>query len=388
MKILIISMAAMAETSGPASRCRLLAKGFMKAGMEVATCCAEDVNFRPLEGIRNYYLDIPMPMGLPEPIAKSVFPFAQKIGITSRKRVDSFDQVLFMTGNLEYKYIKNSVSSIRKAISEFHPDIVYSEFNISAIIAARIERITLYCTISYPTQHEYAHKPGLAKDLNRYLEEMGLIPVKSALQLFDLADRSFCPSIPELEPIKKDNVFFCGTLKGIRNHAHIGSRKNIVVYMGNGTISAKYMKKVITEAFSGSRYEVYIASSYLKKEDSGNIHIAPRWDFEELLEEAVLYINHGGQNSMVDGLIHGVPQIVIPGNVFERKYNAECIDKKKAGVIVPTGKFTPDVIRSNAERLIGSEEISNNASELGAKLLYAGGVETILQNTVIANKEI
>lgn len=116
MKILIVSMAAMAETSGPASRCRSLAEGFMKAGMEVDTCCAEDVNFRPLEGIRNYYLDIPMPMGLPEPIAKRVFPFAQKTGITSRKRVDSFDQVLFMTGNLEYKYIKNSVSSIRKAM--------------------------------------------------------------------------------------------------------------------------------------------------------------------------------------------------------------------------------------------------------------------------------
>lgn len=158
--------------------------------------------------------------------------------------------------------------------------------------------------------------------------------------------------------------------------------------MGNGTISAKNMKKVITKAFSGSRYEVYIASSYLEKEDLGNIHIAPRWDFEELLEEAVLFINHGGQNSMADGLIHGVPQIVIPGNVFERKYNAECLEKKNAGAVVPAGKFTPDVIRRNAERLIGSEEIRNNASELGAKLLYAGGVETILQNTVIANKEI
>ncbi|MBP3233546.1 MAG: hypothetical protein J6M65_03880, partial [Eubacterium sp.] len=111
---------------------------------------------------------------------------------------------------------------------------------------------------------------------------------------------------------------------------------------------------------------------------SGNIHIAHRWNFEELLEEAVLFINHGGQNSVVDGLIHGVPQIVIPGNVFERKYNAECLEKKNAGAIVTTGKFSSDVIRSNAERLIVSEEIRNNACELGAKLLYAGGVETIM----------
>ena len=379
MKILIVSMAAMAETSGPSSRCRLFVEGFAGAGLEVATCRAEDVNFKPFDGIKNFYLDVPMPMGLPAPIAKRVFPFAQKTGITSRKKVDSFDQVLFMTGNLDYNYIKKSVSSVRKAISEFHPDIIYSEFNISAMIAARIEGIPLCCTVSYPTQHEYAHKTGLAKGLNRYLEETGLPHVDSALQLFDLADRSFCPSVPELEPIEKDNVFFCGTLKEKREYAHTGSREKIVVYMGNGTISAKIMKKVITQAFSGSRYEVYIASSYLEKEDAGNIHVAPRWDFEELLEEAVIFINHGGQNSIADGLIHGVPQIVVPGNVFERRYNAECLEKSNAGAVVAAGQFTSDVIRSTAETLIGSKEIRNNARELGEKLLRAGGAETVLR---------
>ena len=379
MKILLVPMAAMAETSGPSSRCRLLAESFAKAGAEVATCRAEDVNFKLFEGIRNFFLDVPMPMGLPAPIAKRMFPIAQKTGITARKKVDSFDQVLFMTGNLDYGYIKKSVASVRKAINEFHPDIVYSEFNISAMIAARIEGVLLCCTVSYPTQHEYANKPGLAKGLNRYLGEEGLPRVDSALHLFDLADKSFCPSIPELEPIKKPDVTFCGTLKVGREYAHSGSRDKIVVYMGNGTVSAGKMKKVITGAFTGSKYEVYIASSYLEKEDAGNIHIAPRWDFEELLEEAVLFINHGGQNSMADGLIHGVPQIVVPGKVFERKYNAGCIEKNNAGALVTAGEFTSDVIRRKAEMLISSEEVRDNARRLGSKLLNAGGTETILR---------
>jgi len=384
MKILIAPMAAMAETSGPSSRCRLLAEGLAKEGLEVATCQSEDVNFRHVEGIKNYFLDIPMPLGLPAPVAKRIFPLAQKTGITSRKKVDSFDQVLFVTGNLDLDYIRKSVASLRSAISEFKPDIVYSEFNISAMIAARIQGIPLYCSVSYPTQHEYAHKTGLAKGLNRYLEETGLPPVASALQLFDFADKTFCPSIPELEPIKKDNVSFCGTLKGKREHVHTGKRDSIVVYMGNGTISAKKTRKVITEAFGGSGYEVYIASSYLEKEDVGNIHIAPRWDFTELLEKAVLFINHGGQNSMADGLIYGVPQIVVPGNVFERRYNAGCIEKNRAGVMLEAKGFTSDVIRSNAERIIGSEEIRNNAQELGIKLLCAGGVETVLSEILKA----
>lgn len=378
-RILIVPMSAMAETSGPSTRCRLLAQGLRSAGFDVATCMAEDVNYKPIEEIQNFFLDIPMPFGLPAPIASRTFPIAQKLGITARKQVDSFDQVLFMTGNLDYSYIKKSVASVRRAIREYHPDIVYSEFNISAMIAAKREGVPLFSTVSYPTQHGYANNPGLASDLNRYLNEEGLSRVDSALQLFDLADKAFCPSIPELEPIKKDNLYFCGTIKKKKELVSAGNRDKIVVYIGNGTISAKRVRKVISEAFAGSSYKVYIASSYLAKEDVGNIHIAPRWNFDELLDEALLFINHGGQNSVVDGLIHGVPQIMIPGKVFERKYNAECIEKNNAGLLVPSKDFSSDVIRSYAERLISSELIRSSAAELGEKLLAAGGMETIIR---------
>lgn len=378
MKILIVPMAAMAETSGPSSRCRLLAEGFAREGFKVATCRAEDVNYRPVEGIRNYFLDVPMPLGLPAPVAERIFPIAQKTGISSRKRVDSFDQVLYLTGNLDYQYIKKSVDSIRKAIRENRPHIVYSEFNIHAIVAALIERVTLYTTVSFPTQYKYASDPALAKGLNRYLREEGIPEVESALQLFCLADKSFCPSIPELEPIERRQVFFCGTMKEIKDRDTSQKRNKIVVYMGNGSISANDMKKVITEAFSGSGYEVYIASSYLEKEDNANIHTAAYWDFEELLDEAVLFINHGGQNSIADGLIHGVPQIAVPGKVFERVYNARSIEKNNAGVLMPEKEFISENIRRIAEELISSEEIKKNARELGEKLRSKGGVRAII----------
>ena len=87
MRVLIVPMAAMAETCGPSSRCRMLASAFVKAGIETATCMAEDVNYRRIEGVKNYFLDIPMPLGMPKLIATRTFPIAQKLGITSRKEV-------------------------------------------------------------------------------------------------------------------------------------------------------------------------------------------------------------------------------------------------------------------------------------------------------------
>ena len=377
MKVLLVPMAAMAETSGPSGRCRLLAEGFKDAGIETATCMAEDVNYKTIAGIYNYHLDTPMPFGLPKAIGSRTFPIAQKLGITSKKTVYSFDEVLWFTGNLDPAYLRKSVESIRKAIRDFRADAVYSEFNISAIIAAKLEEIPVYTTVSFPTQHEYAHRTELAKGINMVLSEYGLSEIESALKLFDLADKSFCPSIKKLEPLNKDNVFFCGALKSVHVNESSSKRDKILVYMGNGTISPHKMLNVIIDAFWGSKYRVYIASASLKEKTVKNIHIAKRWDFDTLLDESVLFINHGGQNSIVDGLIHKVPQIMVPGKVFERKYNADSVAHNKAGVAVPVKKFNSSDISVIAEQAIMSGELSRNAALLGRELADAGGINVI-----------
>ncbi|MEE3400069.1 MAG: nucleotide disphospho-sugar-binding domain-containing protein [Eubacterium sp.] len=388
MKILVVPMAAMAETAGPSSRCRQLVEGFRFAGIDVATCRAEDVNYKSIDGVQNYFLDIPMPMGLPKPIATRTFPIAQKLGITSKKTVNSFDQVLRFTGNLDYKYLKKSVESVRNAIQEYNPDIVYSEFNISAIVATKKEGIPLYTTVSYPTQHEYAHDSRLTGGLNHLLDKMRLPRVYSALQLFDWADKRFCPSIRELEPIEElkgeeDSICYCGTFKAAEEIGSkkigLSSRDKILVYMGNGTVSVTKTLSVIQAAFAGSKYEVYLATSYLPEETIDNIHIAPRWDFSKLLDEALVYINHGGQNSIVDGLLHGVPQIMVPGKVFERKYNAESVADADAGIVIDFRDFDAVHVKNAFEKITSSDIMSDSSRKLGDLLRNAGGITNIIK---------
>lgn len=388
MRILLVPMAAMAETGGPAARTRQLAAGFMRAGFEVGVCAARDVNYRQIEGTREFPLAVPMPMGLPAPIARRTFPVARKLGITARKEVHSFDEVLRFTGNLSYDYLKRSVEEVRSAIKQFAPDYVYSEFNISAIIAARAEGVRVACSVSRPTQSGFACAPQLARGVNRLLDELGLTKVNSALQLFEQADVRICPSIPELEPMG-DDVVYCGTLKAAAADAGAAApagadaaRNNIVVYMGNGTVSASGMLDVVRGAFGDSGREVYVASSYLDEADYGNVHVASRWDFGELLPGACLFINHGGQNSIVDGLLNGVPQMVVPGKVFERKYNAESIASAGAGAVLDHNDFKAENVRALAGRLMDDEAMRQAAADLGNKLRAAGGVETIVRALV------
>lgn len=156
MRVLIVSMAAMAETAGSFSRMVLLAKALKEANIDTAVCLAKDVNYRPIDGVKSYFLSTPMPLGLPKMMAKHTFPIAQKIGITSRKSVNSFDDVLHLTGNTDYRYLKK-----------------------------------IFITASIPTQYGYANTPRYAGGVNKLLEEYGMAPVKSCLELFSWADKKF-----------------------------------------------------------------------------------------------------------------------------------------------------------------------------------------------------
>lgn len=368
-------MAAMAETGGPVSRSMALAKYLKSEGIETATCIAEDVNYRKIYDITNYFLNVPTPMGVPKVVGKYIFPIVQKLGLTSKKTVRSFDEVLLLTGNLNYRYLKKSVESIRQAIRQFNPDILYSEFNISALIAAKLENIRLYITTSFPTRHNYANNPKLSKELNRLLKEYNLDAVESALQLFDYADKKFCLSIEELEPLK--DAIFCGVWKTVKP---IETRRNkILVYMGNGTISARKLKNEITKAFNETNYEVFITSSYLKACDNKNIHIAKRWGFDNLLNESVLFINHGGQNSVIQGLLYGVPQMIVPGKVFERKYNAKSVSDKAAAIVLSVKEFSASIILQKTNDIVQNSEMKINAEKLGQKLSDYGGFVNILK---------
>ena len=310
-------------------------------------------------------------------IATHTFPIAQKLGITNRKSVKSFDNVLRLTGNTDYKYLKQSVLDIRNAIRDFDPDVIYSEFNISAIIAGKIEKKKIFITASIPTQYEYANTPRYVIGLNKLLKEYGVSSIKSCLELFSWADKKFVPSCYELEPFQDKNVVFCGTWKQI-SPVNSENKNKILVYMGNGTISQKKMVREISAAFKNSGYSVYIAGKGLEWQRFNNIQTAPYFDFQKLLPQSVLYINHGGQNSVIDGLIYGVPQLICAGKVFERKYNAGSIVKIGTGLEIPYKEFAGRNIKAVGEKLISEEKYRENALKTGKVLLSLGGSENII----------
>jgi uncharacterized protein (TIGR00661 family) len=379
MRVLITPMSAMAETSGPFSRAVALCHKLIERKHEVALCSAEDVNYRKIENVKNYYAPIPSPLGTPMFIGKKILKIAQLIGVQEKKNVNSYEQVLHFVGAINKKHFYDDVFHIRKAIQDFKPDVVYAEFRISAIVASKLENIKVVTGYSYPVQKSFASNPEYSTGVKEFIHENNLPSIESVLDIFNWADLKIVPSSYELEPIDDKNIVFTGPFFTPKIKNSESPRNKIIAYMGYGTINPKIVIDELSKAFEESDFQIYIATEQVSPFKKKNIIVDKRFDFTELMSESIAYINHGGQNSIMSGLIYGVPQIIYPGNVFERKYNATSIVNLGAGITLQSNDFNGDRIKNIINDFINNSTYANNSKKAGEQLLNLGGVDKAIE---------
>jgi UDP:flavonoid glycosyltransferase YjiC (YdhE family) len=109
-----------------------------------------------------------------------------------------------------------------------------------------------------------------------------------------------------------------------------------------------------------------------------NISIAPSFDFFELLRGAVAMISHGGQNSLMQCLLYGVPMISIPGGVRERRFNAAALESLHAGKLLEVGDFLPANLLSLVREYAVDRSYRESSRKAGEQLRKLGGAEKML----------
>jgi UDP:flavonoid glycosyltransferase YjiC (YdhE family) len=383
MKLLITPIAIPAgESHGGASRARTLATAARARGHEVAFCAAEDdPNYRPVEGVKNFAAPLPRLFGLPPRVGRMLTWLGQLLGVQQRiaSRMRSFERALSLLGATDRRFFARDVETVRHAMRAFEPDVVITEHRISAIVAARLERIAVAADYSYPLQPSFASSPEHSAGVRAYLHENGLPAVHSALELFDWADLKFVASSYDLEPIDGENVIHVGPLQ--REVPPVGAsqlRDRIIAYVGTGALSARRVLRVLTDAFDGTSFHLYLASQQLTAFHRGRLHVQPFFDFDALLPGAVVSIHHGGQNSVMKALIHGVPQLVVSGGHFERGYNADSVVRLQAGARLDPEQFTPEQVKSWVNRFAADPAYREKARAAGQDLLKLGGAAEVL----------
>ena len=370
-------MVARSRMGGPWSRAQRVARAFQDAGHEAVLAWGDDGNcVNPVAPTLE--IPVPSPLGLPEAIARHTFPLASRLGLMGRKPVHSFEEVLWLTGALDERYTRVAVDALRAHMRAIRPDVVYSEFNLAAVIAARAEGILCVGSGSQPMTASYASNPRKSAGIRRLLREMGMPAPASSLTILEGMRRRFIPSCPTLEPRAGERAVYCGFLDE-PPALTAAPRDCALVYLGAGSVPAGVAVCAGRELAEVLSCDVYVAgvSEAVQAVGDHEVSCAPRFDFAELLPRTRVFVHHGGQNSMMDALSYEVPQVIVPGRVFERQFNAEAVENARCGLTVREPK--PALIARAARTLVDELALTSGIRGARAELRSLGGAARIVR---------
>jgi UDP:flavonoid glycosyltransferase YjiC (YdhE family) len=297
------------------------------------------------------------------------------------------------------EFVRASLDSEQKAVEGFGPDVLFSEFKLTAAITAAATGLPLVSTACTPADPRFLSPlfPGeralnhdeAVTGFNRILEERKLDPISDVAELFfTRSDIKVAPTLPEIEPMLADvpGLRYVGYLlydrwelaplpEGLLKKAH--GRNIVFVYFSLGEIGPRAYTRVLPEAFAGTEFHAIVAVGDhpdLPKlpAETPNVTWLRYVPGRSMLKCSEALIFHGGQNTSVASLIYGVPSLIFPGSDFERDFNARALARIGAGIRLLAGDFTPAKVLENTRKLL-TPSFRLAAEKYGRKTIRHGG---------------
>jgi len=295
-------------------------------------------------------------------------------------------------------HVRRSFESELAAIDRFMPDVLFSEFKLTAPISAARAALPLVSTACTPAHPDFVSplfsEAGSANDeatrgFHSLLEQEGIPPVQDVAELFFLrSGLKIVPSSQELEPMLRgvENLHYVGYLLYDRwEKAPLPPRliqaaavpHLVFAYFSMGEIGPDKYTRILPRAFDRTEFHVVIATGFhpdlpALPEDTSNVSFFRMVPGISVLDRSDAVIFHGGQNTAMASLLHGVPSLIFSGSDFERDFNARGLARIGAGMHMKTEEFVPDHLIRSTRRLVRGAYRGNAVSH-GRGLRALGG---------------
>ncbi len=154
-----------------------------------------------------------------------------------------------------------------------------------------------------------------------------------------------------------------------------------LIYIAVGTVYQANLDffHACIEAFAGDRYAVIMSIG--KATDPAALgEIPPNFTVAQyvpqlsILDEADLFITHGGMNSVNESVMARVPLIVVP-NTLEQAMNAARIEELQAGLYLEPDRISADQLRKGVDQVLSDPAIPRGLELIRVSFEQGGGVE-------------
>jgi len=391
MRLLIPVFSPPTGTWGGLTRTIAVAEAATAAGHEVAFCAAGYLE-QALQkrGYRVYPTPPTTMFGLPKPISRLIEQRSQHVSppVKPGTSVGNIWLVLLATGMANARHIRRLVQAEIEAIQDFRADKLFTDLDPGAYLAAAVTGLPLAATYAHIATHGSGTLPWrlARRTIAQVLQSYGKPAMTPDELFFDHSVLKIIPSIPELDDTDSNRADVCyvGQLLGpIRatktpDFALEQGRRYVFVYTGTGSVSLGTVQKILPQVFAeSSDLECIVGGQSIEKPFRiGAVRFYPYVPAGELLPQCDWTICHGGQNTIIQSLTHDVPLLIFPGAIFERRYNAQKIERAGAGRMGEANEFTVEWLRASLER---QSEYATGAAALGKRIRSHGGAAAAVE---------
>ena len=152
-----------------------------------------------------------------------------------------------------------------------------------------------------------------------------------------------------------------------------------LVYISLGTIFSANITfyKDCIQAFGDKEFRVVVSVGMRTDIDSvgeipGNFVIRNYVPQLEILQQADVFVTHGGMNSVSEGFWFNVPMVVVP-QAADQYFVAQRVNALNAGIVLDNRSLSPEKLREAVDKVIADLTISANARAIGQSFREAGG---------------
>ncbi len=386
MKWLIPVFCPSTSSYGGFTRILAISEAALAAGHEIAFCASgpQAAALRQ-RGYKIYPAPETTLFGLPKPL--DAFPefMSQRVSLPARRgnqNIGDIWTVLFLTGYSRMGYLTRATGAVLAAIKDFQPDVLFTDLAPEGFLAARITGLPLACP--YQSLVDAATGSWFWQRMNRIMTQIqqahGLTPLPPEQVYYGPHSLKIVPSLPELDgadPARPD-VRCVGQLVGEINPQASAAfqpepgKRYVFAYLGTASIPFGVVRRVLPEVFPAGGDTICLvgAQSIRRPYQIGNVKFQPFVPADAVLPHCDWTICHGGQNTLVESALHGVPLLIFPGAMWERRFNAERMQATGAALLGEIADFNPTWF---AQAFTRHEAMAASAAALGDRLRAAGG---------------
>jgi len=304
-------------------------------------------------------------------------PQTKKPSLLHKKQNRSYEEWMYEHGAMDEDYLREDMESLLEIIDHFQPDRILTIDRLAAVSAGRLKNVPVDAIVNAAIYKAVIFPSSVLEEYNAFLSSYKLEQVLSLKETYAQCQHRFGFGPVETQPftiatdVKRIGITSVYPVKK-------GLTNRVCVFLPDVHKPAILLRKILSDAFLGAPYAVYIWYPGCKAQKLQNIHFIahPRAD---MIPGSICVIHDGNDYYMNQCIAQAIPQVIIASREYARMYNGQAVQRNGIGRYLYEEDLTMGSLYENFRTVLADDSYYDHNQEMKEKITAYGDLTEILQ---------